>query len=594
MPRVPVSTPAVVPWSPPEYAVLLHDAQAGQWLALSDPCRIISTTRIEEVVACLREVEAEVAARGLIAAGFVAYEAAAAFDAALVTHREGSGFPLLWFALYRQGHPFSWPATNGDLPHLAWQPTLGPETYRASIEQIHRYIAAGDTYQVNFSYRLSAPYAGEFWPLYAQLAAGDAPEFGAYLNIGRWQIGSLSPELFFCREGDLLTSLPMKGTIKRGLSAEDDRQQGRRLHHSAKDRAENVMIVDMVRNDLGRIARPGTVRVEEPFAVRRCPTLWQMTTTVSAQVRRSLTDIFAALFPAASITGAPKARTMTLIRELETTPRRIYTGTIGMLLPDGRAQFNVAIRTLLHDRQQQRLEYGVGGGITADSSTAGEWEETRVKSLVCRTALSEFSLLETLAWRPEAGFVLLEEHLHRLRDSADYFGYPCDVEAVRQQLSAAVAECSSPGCKLRVLLDRSGKLHIEPHPLPLPSGNRPLRLVLAKEPVDANNRFLYHKTTLRQVYVQARATADPLADDVLLYNQARELTETTIANIILTLDGQRYTPPVRCGLLPGTLRQHLLESGAIEERILSIDCLARAEAITLINCVRGQMDARLL
>ncbi len=542
---------------------------------------------------CLREVETLVTGQGLMAAGFVSYEAAAAFDAALVTHEDGSGFPLLWFALYHQGQPVAWPASGCDLPDLSWESSISPETYRAAIEQIHRYIAAGDTYQVNFSYRRWAPFAGPLWPLFAQLAADDAPEFGAYLNIGDWEIGSLSPELFFRRDGELLSSMPMKGTIGRGLSADEDRLQGSRLHFSAKDRAENVMIVDMVRNDLGRIARPGTVRVAAPFAVRRYPTLWQMTTTVTAQVHASLTDIFAALFPAASITGAPKARTMTLIRELETTPRCIYTGAIGWLRPDGRCQFNVAIRTLLYDRRQQRLEYGVGGGITADSSSAGEWEETRVKSLVCTRAMPEFSLLETLAWRPDSGFFLLEEHLQRLQDSAEYFAFPCDIDALRQQLMAAVAEGSNPGCQLRVLLDRAGSLHIETHPLPPPS-DRPLRLVLAQAPVDANNRFLYHKTTLRQVYAQARATADPRADDVLLYNQARELTETTISNLVLTLDGRRYTPPLRCGLLPGTLRHHLLETGAIEERILPIDCLARAEAITLINSVRGQMEARLL
>lgn len=573
--------------------MLLRDAQAGQWLALRDPCRIISTSKIGEVVACLREVEALVAGQGLMAAGFVSYEAAAAFDAALVTRDDGSGFPLLWFALYHHGQPIAWPVIGGDLPDLSWKSSISPAAYRAAIEQIHRYIAAGDTYQVNFSYRRWAPFVGPLWPLFAQLAAGDDPEFGAYLNIGDWEIGSLSPELFFRRDGELLTSMPMKGTIGRGLSASEDRLLGSRLHHSAKDRAENVMIVDMVRNDLGRIARPGTVRVEAPFAVRRYPTLWQMTTMVTAQVHASLADVFAALFPAASITGAPKARTMALIRELETTPRRIYTGAIGWLRPGGHCQFNVAIRTLLYDRRRQRLEYGVGGGITADSSTDGEWEETRVKSLVCTSGMPEFSLIETLAWRPESGFVLLEEHLQRLQDSADYFAFPCALDTLRQQLTAAVANGARAGCKLRVLLDRTGRLHIETHPLPPPS-HHPLRLVLAQAPVDINNRFLYHKTTMRQVYTQARATADPRADDVLLYNQRGELTETTIANIVLTLDGRRYTPPVRCGLLPGTLRQHLLETGAIEEQILAIDCLARAEAITLINSVRGEMEARLL
>jgi para-aminobenzoate synthetase/4-amino-4-deoxychorismate lyase len=481
---------------------------------------------------------------------------------------------------------------EGNLPELSWNATMSREAYRDSLQQIHRYIHAGDTYQVNFSYRLTAPYAGDAWPLFAHLASCHDPEFGAYLNIGRWEIASLSPELFFRREGDQLISIPMKGTIGRGLGSEDDRIQGMRLQTSHKDRAENVMIVDMVRNDLGRIAQPESVRVEELFAVRRYSTLWQMTSTVTAQVHAPLANIFTALFPAASITGAPKARTMALIKELETTPRRIYTGTIGFILPDGRAQFNVAIRTLLHDRYRHIMEYGVGGGIVADSTVTGEWEETRIKSLICTTPSPKFSLIETLLWTPVSGCTLLEEHLRRLRASADYFGYPCDIDMVRRRLAEAVANLSESGFKLRMLLDHQGAVEIETSVLSLPN-SRPIRLALLDRPIDRTNPFLYHKTTVREVYEQARAAAPPGVDDVLLYNQDKELTEATIANIVVTLNGRQYTPPVRCGLLPGTFRQHLLDIGEIEERILPVDCLLQADAITLINSVRGRVSASL-
>ena len=351
------------------------------------------------------------------------------------------------------------------------------------------------------------------------------------------------------------------------------------------------MIVDMVRNDLGRIAVPGSVRVESLFATQRHPTLWQMTSSVSGQVRSSLTDIFSALFPAASITGAPKARTMELIRELEYGPRRIYTGSIGFLLPDGRAQFNVAIRTLLHDRRRRRLEYGVGGGIVADSSIDGEWEETRTKSLAVKPLVAEFSLLETMRWRPGEGIFLLERHLHRLRNSAEYFSYPCDLGGIRDQLAKAVANLPAKGCKLRLLLDRFGRVSVKGEVLPTRTGSASLRLVAAKSPVESNDPFLYHKTTRRQVYEQARAAAPRQADDVILYNHKGELTETTIANIVLVLGGRRCTPPVRCGLLAGTLRQQLLESGDIEERCLKVEDLEHADSIVLINSVRGEMAA---
>ena len=576
-----------------EKTALLRDAHTGTWRLLTDVQQVVFTTRIEEVASCLRKIEQRVAEEGLFAAGFVAYEAAPAFDAALATHL-GHDFPLLWFGLYRHCSEVTLSEPEGKMPELAWEPTINQAEYQRCLERIHGFIRAGDTYQVNFSYRLSAPHAGRAWPLFTHLANSHSPEYGAYLNLGRWEILSLSPELFFQQAGGRLTSIPMKGTIGRGLGSIDDRAQGKWLRNSSKNRAENVMIVDMVRNDLGRIALPGTVQVDELFALRRYPSLWQMTSTVSAQVNTSLADIFAALFPAASITGAPKARTMALIKALETSPRRIYTGAIGFLLPDGRAQFNVAIRTLLHDRDRGLLEYGVGGGIVADSSSAGEWEETRVKALACRPPFPAFSLLETLRWTPAEGVYLLDAHLHRLGTSAEYFSYPCDEKAILQLLDETVAEISLPGCKLRLLLDCHGRVRLETAPLPNVVGNRHLRLAPARHPVDQTNPLLYHKTTLRRIYEQARADAPPDVDDVLLYNQRGEITETTMANIVVTLEGRRYTPPVCCGLLPGTMRQHLLARGEIEERPLPLDCLKRAEAITLINSVRGSMSARMV
>ena len=573
--------------------VCLHDAQTGQWLDFSRPYRVISTSKAEEVVACLCEVERLVASHGWAAAGFLAYEAAPAFDAVLQVRAE-SCFPLLRFGLYPPPQPVELQEPVEIPPDLVWCPTVDQAEYRAAVERVQRFIAAGDTYQVNYTYRLRAPFSGDAWSLFCNLAAAHGPQYGGFIQTPDWAILSLSPELFFQRSGENIVSIPMKGTISRALSVADDLRQGEQLRNSGKDRAENVMIVDMVRNDLSRIARPGSVRVDNLFAVQRYPTLWQMVSTVSARTGASLVDTFAALFPAASITGAPKARTMAIIRELESEPRRIYTGTIGFVLPDRRAQFNVAIRTLLIDRQNKTAEYGVGGGITADSTASAEWEETRLKSLICRARLPEFFLLETLLWTPEEGYAYLAEHLHRLRGSADYFSYPCTLEAVRAQLAAAVAGYRGVSQRVSLLLDCKGEVRIENVPCAPVDKSRPVRVALAPHPIDDQDVFLYHKTNCRELYTRMRAGLGEDVDDVLLYNRRGEITETTIANVVVSIDGREYTPPVRCGLLAGTFRQHLLASGQVTERVIPLNCIRSQSVFTLINSVRGSYPAVLV
>ena len=482
------------------------------------------------------------------------------------------------------------------LPELSWTATVNQDQYIKAFARIQALIAAGDTYQVNYTYRLHAPYTdvGTTWPLFTRLAGDHAPAYGGYLEIPDWTILSLSPELFFRLRGDWIESIPMKGTISRAPIPADDRQQGRRLHDSSKDRAENVMIVDMVRNDLSRIAVPGSVRVKELFALERHPTLWQMVSPVLARTKASFKEICTALFPAASITGAPKARTMAIINELETGPRRIYTGTIGFFLPDRRAQFNVAIRTLLLDHNKEMLEYGVGGGITADSTAEGEWEETRLKSLVCRTRPPQFSLLETLLWTPEQGYLFLAEHLARMQVSAEYFNRPFDPDLLQARLTAAVRGFAMKPQRVRVLLDRNGRQEIETTSCPPHDCDQPVRVIPAPFPVDDTDVFLYHKTTRREVYERMRAGLPQEADDVLLYNHRGEITETTIANIVVTIDGRDWTPPVRCGLLAGTHRQHLLDCGRLEERVLTLDDLRGPGGFALVNAVRGRYPAVLL
>ena len=472
-----------------------------------------------------------------------------------------------------------------------WRPTLTRGEYEDALCAIHEAIAAGEVYQVNFSFRLRAPFSGDLLPLFWQLYERQPVPYAAYLDTGAHAIASLSPELFFALDGERITTRPMKGTAPRGLTLADDLQQAERLTQCPKNRAENLMIVDMARNDLGRIARIGSVRVPRLFEAERYATLWQMTSTVVACTDAPLPEIFRALFPAASITGAPKIRATHVIHALERAPRGVYTGAIGVVLPDRRAQFNVAIRTLHHDKARGQLQYGVGSGVVWDSEQVAEYAECLAKAQVLLAPRPAFELLETLLWRRGRGYFLLEAHLKRLRDSACYFDFVVDADAVRRQLLTVAEGFIEPRYRVRLRVNRRGQAQVEYAPL-LPE-RRAWRVALAQQPVNPREVFLYHKTTHRQVYERALA-ARPDCDDVLLWNTHGELTESTRANVVVRLDGRYYTPPVECGLLAGVYRGHLLQRGLLRERVLTPDDLRRAEAVYLINSVRGRIRAEVV
>jgi para-aminobenzoate synthetase / 4-amino-4-deoxychorismate lyase len=350
------------------------------------------------------------------------------------------------------------------------------------------------------------------------------------------------------------------------------------------------MIVDMMRNDLGKIARPGSVQVDELFAVETYPTLHQLTSTVSARTDASLVEVLRALFPCASITGAPKVSTTRIIRELETGPRGVYTGAVGFAAPGRRVRCSVAIRTAVADRETATVRYGTGGGIVWDSDADGEYRECRTKALVLRTPEPAFSLLETLTWRPRSGFFLLERHLERLRSSAAYFGFAVDEDEARARLLEAAR--AFPGVRHRVRLTaaRRGEIAIAAAPWPC-LGRTLWRVGLDVEPVDSESPFLFHKTTRREVYDQARRRA-PRVDEVVLWNQRRELTESTRANLVLRLGGELVTPPVDCGLLAGTYRAELVDRGRVREQVLPLEAFAAAEEVFLVNSVRGWIRTR--
>ncbi len=573
--------------------VIVHCPSENRWLRFARPIEIVSARSPAEVMPALRRVEAQVRARQLYAAGYLAYEAAPAFDAALQVRSSSPALPLAWFGLYEQAEPIDLPAPAWPADSIEkWQPTVTREEYERAIHAIKDYIAAGRTYQVNYTYRLRAPFGGDPWTFFLHLASKQS-SYAAYLDLGRWVICSASPELFFRPEGRTVLSRPMKGTAPRGKTLREDQANMAWLHHSEKNRAENVMIVDMVRNDLGRIAQVGSVQVPQLFEVERYPTVLQMTSTVTAQTAAPFAEIVQALFPCASITGAPKVSAMNIIADLETTPRGVYTGAIGYLAPDRRAQFNVAIRTVTLDREAGQAEYGVGGGIVWDSDAADEYRECEIKMRVLTSPPLEFELLEALLWTPDGGYFLLDEHMARLQDSADYFGFRFDRGAWLDWLEKARRSLPPVEHKARVSLSRSGVMKVSAIPLSEIT-RRPFQCVaLAEHPIDSGNILLYHKTSQRAIYEAARA-ARPDCDDVILWNEHGEITESCTANVVIELGGALVTPPVECGLLGGIFRGWLLAHGQIAERVITIEMLRAARRIYLINSVRKWLDARLI
>jgi len=575
--------------------VLLKDNR--EWLHFANPHEIVRAERLEEVLPALREVEQLIKTNHWYAAGFLSYEAAPAFDSALQTHASiailnehsslrstgNTDFPYLWFGLYPEPRVVQLPSPEQPGEFFNWQPTIDRDAYNAAIAKIKNHIAEGCTYQVNYTMRLQADFSGSAWEFFLHLAQSQN-KHAAYIDAGQFVICSASPELFFELNGDVITCRPMKGTVERGRTTSEDHERSEWLKNSEKNRAENVMIVDMIRNDVGKIAETGSVSVPELFQVERYPTLWQMTSTVTARTCRPISEIFAALFPSASITGAPKVSTMKIIAELENTPRKIYTGSIGYIAPDRKAKFNVAIRTALIDQERGKAEYGVGGGIVWDSTSSDEYAEALLKARVLTEKPRIFSLLETMLWNPAAGYFLCERHIVRMLDSAKYF----DISIAREKLAGYLEQISSSfrtPQRVRVLLDRSGELTFESRPFELRRKTETLKVCLAKEPVDSTDVFLVHKTTKRAMYESAREGCEEF-DDVLLYNEAGELTEFTIGNLVVELDGQLLTPLISCGVLPGTFRAHLVETGQILERTIPVERLKDCTQIFRVNSIR--------
>jgi len=572
--------------------IVLRDHECSEWLIFEAPSRVLTARSPDEVIPTLLEVERHVLEEPAYSTGYISYEAAAGFDESLVTQSPGQ-LPLLCFGVFGEPRRVSVlpTPTTDSLSH--WTLATSYAAYLDRIEEIKHQIALGNSYQINLTIRQHADGMVDPWTFFLHTAR-EAP-YAAYLEFDEFAIVSASPELLFRLDGDDLTCRPMKGTAERGMTLLDDREQRRALKHSTKDRAENVMVTDMLRNDMGRVAIPGTVSVTELFAIEKYPTLWQMTSSIAAKSNASIVEILRALFPCASVTGAPKASSMAIISKLEDSPREIYTGSIGYFGPQRQAQFNVAIRTAWVDRKTHRATYGTGGGIVWDSVADDEYKECLTKTRVLANTVedSEFELLETMRWTPDEGYFLLEQHLNRLSDSANYFDFDLDRPGIEAALSALGSRLAGNRYRIRLLTQRNGTFHLTETPLVGDSLTLTHRIRLSATPVDVTNPFLYHKTTRRNAYTDARKSVAE-CDDVLMWNEDGFITETTIANVVVRIDDELLTPPIRCGLLAGTFRQSLLDKEIIRECNIHRDDLAVGQTIMLVNSVKEWYEGLLI
>jgi para-aminobenzoate synthetase/4-amino-4-deoxychorismate lyase len=550
---------------------------------------VVARTR-GEVLAALAQVEGE-AARGRWAAGFVAYEAAPAFDPALRAHAPGP-LPLVWFGIY-DGPVSAPPPPAGDAVLGPLVPAVDRAGHVAAVERIRARIARGDVYQVNHTLRLRGPFRGDPRALYRRLRAAQGGGLGALVHLGDRAIVSASPELFLELRGAVVRARPMKGTAPRGRWEEEDAAAAAALAACEKERAENVMIVDLVRNDLGRVAVPGSVRVAALLELESYPTVHQLTSTIEARLRpgAGLVDLLAATFPCGSITGAPKAMATRIITEEEDQPRGVYCGAIGFVAPGGDAAFNVAIRTVELDLAAGTASAGVGGGITWGSDGGREWDEALAKGAFLDAAPAPFELVETLRLE-RGGYPLLEGHLARLASSARQLGFALAPDVVRDALRREALAAAGASRRVRLLLSAGGAVRTEAAPLPAVSA-APRPVALAAVRVSRRDRTLFHKTTRRGIYDAARA-GRPEVLDVLLANEEDEVTEFTIGNVVLDLDGARVTPPRDAGLLAGVQRGALLARGAVVERPVRVADLARARRMWLVNAVRGEVPVVLV
>ena len=552
----------------------------GERFTFTQPIKELKTRDLAEVADLLAQVDSY-QEQGYYVVGYVSYEAAPAFEEKLAVHKAPLlGEYLLYFTVHDRVETSPIPLTyeEVDLPSK-WREGTSAEDYEKAIAQIHHHLRQGDTYQVNYTVQLKQDLNANPFAIYNRMVVEQEAGYNAYIEHDEMAVISMSPELFFEQNDRELTTRPMKGTTQRGVTDQEDLEQASWLEQDPKNRSENMMIVDLLRNDMNRLSEVGSEHVERLCQVEQYSTVWQMTSIIKSQLRPDvdLVAIFRSLFPCGSITGAPKIATMEIIKDLETQPRGVYCGTIGILLPNGRRIFNVAIRTIQLYKGQ--AIYGVGGGITWDSTWQSEYREVHQKAAVLYRKQPHFQLITT-GKISQKSLLFEEQHIERLRKASRYFAYPFDPENLRQKIEIECRACdTSQDYHLRISLSKSGEMELSRQILaPLSSTFCQARLF--QQETDLDQSFTYFKTTYRPHLTVGE-------QETIYHNATGELLETSIGNLILKIAGKLYTPPIRLGMLPGIYRQHLLESGQVEEKVLTLADLDQSEAIYGCNAVRG-------
>ena len=559
----------------------------GERYTFIQPIKELKTRDLSEVANLLAQVESY-QEQGYYVVGYVSYEAAPAFEEKLAVHTAPLlGEYLLYFTVHDSVETSPIPLTyeEVDLPSN-WQEVTSAEDYEKAIAQIHHHLRQGDTYQVNYTVQLKQDLSANPFSIYNRMVVEQEAGYNAYVEHDEMAVISMSPELFFEQNDRELTTRPMKGTTKRGLTDDEDLKEAAWLEQDPKNRSENMMIVDLLRNDMNRISEVGSEHVERLCQVEQYSTVWQMTSTIKSHLREDvdLVAIFRSLFPCGSITGAPKIATMEIIKKLEPQPRGVYCGTIGILLPNGRRIFNVAIRTIqLH---QGKAIYGVGGGITWDSTWQSEYREVHQKAAVLYRKQARFQLITT-GKISQKSLLFEEQHLERLTKASRYFAYPFDPKNLRQKIEAECRACDShQDYRLRISLSKSGEIELSRQIL-TPLSPSFCKAKLCLQEADLNQSFTYFKTTHRPHLSLGE-------QEKIYHNKSGELLETSIGNLVLKIAGKFYTPPIRLGILPGIYRQHLLETGQVEEKVLTVPDLDQAETIYGCNAVRGLYELEVI
>ena len=556
-----------------------------KWGMFSDPIEILSANSANEAKNILKSIETYTAQKKYLC-GFISYEASILFDEA---HKvfDNKNFPLIWFAVFAKP-PIEIEVEDLDIENnIKLNPEITKDEYLKNIDIIKKYIFDGNIYQANYTFRTYAEKLENPVDAFIHLLK-NKPPYAAYINMGDKQIISLSPELFLEKYGSKIKSIPMKGTAARSAIFLQDKICAKELSLDDKNRAENLMIVDMVRNDFGRICKTGSISVNPLFNVDTYPTLHQMTSTVNGELNQNINfnTILSATFPAASITGAPKIEAMKIINEVEKTERKVYTGSIGCITPENDFCFNVAIRTIINE---DNIELGIGSGIVADSQAEKEWEESLLKSRFSSHSNPKFKIFETILWTKEKGYIYLDEHLSRMRNSQEYFQRSYNNDSVKQYLNEIIFPDNAEFARVHIEIDKNS-IPTADYAILEKTGwnNENVKIVISDIKTDSNNLFLYHKTTERELYSKEFQSAVSAGyDEVIFFNEKDELTEGSISNIFLKKNNIWYTPKLESGLLPGIWRTSQIEKlSAIEKKLYRNDLL-NADEIIIGNSVRG-------